>query len=169
MKPVAPVLLASLAFAAATQAEVPVLRGQQLDLPGAVVLTEAGPVYYGDVRFTANADGSFTLEKAEPRKLALVESAAVSVNGNTATVTAKGELTIACVALEEPAVARRDATFYVVLAETPIDPLAVCMPFVAVTKFTQDVEIDLSGFEPGEYRVDVNGVIASFTVPEVSI
>ncbi|HEY0961501.1 MAG TPA: hypothetical protein VGE69_04015 [Pseudomonadales bacterium] len=169
MKPVASVLLASLACAAAAQAEVPVLRGQQLDVPSAVVLTDAGPTYYGDVRFTANADGSFTLAKAEPRKLALVESATVSVNGDTATVTARGELTIACVALEEPAVARKDATFYVVLAETPIDPLAICMPFVGVTKFTQEVEIDLAGLEPGTYRIDVNGVIANVTIPEVSI
>ena len=164
MKPVASVLLAALACATATQADVPVLRGQQLEVPSAVVLGGTGPVYYGDVRFTANADGSFTLAKAESRKLALVESATVSVNGDTATVIAKGEMTIACVALEEPAVARKDATFYVVLAETPSDPHAPCMPLVAVTKFSQDIEIDVGGLEPGTYRVDVNGVIANFSV-----
>ncbi|MDY6983338.1 MAG: hypothetical protein SV422_09630, partial [Pseudomonadota bacterium] len=139
MKSVATVLLASLVCATAVQAEVSVHRGQQLSVPTAVVMSEAGPVYYGDVRFTANADGSFSLAEAARRTLALVESASVAVSGDTATVTAKGELTIACAALEEPAVVRKDATFYVVLAETPVDLTAPCMPFVAVTKFTQDV------------------------------
>lgn len=164
MKSAVPVLLASLVGAAAAQAEVSVYHGQQLTVPAAVVMSEAGPVYYGDARFTANADGSFTLAEAERRKLALVESATVAVSGDTATVTAKGELTIACVALEDPAVVRKDTTFYVVLAETPIDPLALCMPLVAVTKFTQDVAIDVGELEPGEYRVDVNGVQASFVL-----
>lgn len=153
-----------LAVSGLVQAEIPVYRAQQLDVPGAVVLTDAGPVYYGDVRFTANADGSFTLAQAEPRKLALVESATVSVSGGKATVAAKGELTIACVALEEPGLARKDDTFYVVLAETPIDPLALCMPLVAVTKFTQAVEIDVRGLAPGVYKVDVNGVKTSFSL-----
>lgn len=167
MKSVATVWLASLVCATAAQAEIPVYHGQQLKVPSAVVMSDAGPVYYGDVRFSANADGSFSLVEAQRRKLAVVESATVAVSGNTATVTAKGELTIACVALEEPAVVRKDATFHVVLAETPIDPLALCMPLVAVTKFTQDVTIDVSGLEPGEYRVDVNGVQATFTKPEL--
>lgn len=166
MKPVATVLFAALVCAAAAQAEVSVYRGQQLEVPSAVVMSDARPIYYGDVRFTANADGSFTLAEAERRKLALVESATVAVSGDIATVTAKGELTIACVALEEPAVVRKDATLYVVLAETPIDPLALCMPLVAVTKFTQDVALDLSALEPGEYRVDVNGVQTTFAIPE---
>lgn len=166
MKSVATVLLASLAGAATAQAEIPVYHGHELKVPSAVVMTDAGPVYYGDVRFTTNADGSFSLAEAERRKLALVESATLAVAGNTVTVTAKGELTIACVALEDPAVVRKDATFYVVLAETPIDPLALCMPLVAVTKFTQDVTIDISALEPGEYRVAVNGVEQTFTKSE---
>jgi hypothetical protein len=165
MKPVASVILASLVCAAAAQADIAVYHGQQLKVPSAVVLSDAGPVYYGDLRFTTNADGSFSLTQAQRRTLALVDSAAVAVAGASALVTAKGELTIACVALEEPAVARKDDTFYLVLAETPIDPLAPCMPFVGVTKFTQNVTIDTRELEPGEYQVDVNGVQTSFTKP----
>jgi hypothetical protein len=115
-------LIAWLALAASAQAEVPVYRGQQLEVP------------------------------------------TVAVSQRTATVVARGELTIACVALEEPGVVRKDKTFYVVLAETPIDPLALCMPFVAVTKFTQDVQLDLNGLAPGEYRVIVNGIENRFTL-----
>jgi hypothetical protein len=169
MKPVATALLASLVCAAPVQAGIAVYDDLELKVPSTVVMSEAGPVFYRNVRFTTNADGSFSLAEAERRKLAIIESATVAVAGDTATVTAKGELTIACVALEEPAVVRKDDTFHVVLAETPIDPLALCMPFVAVTKFTQEVAIDTSELAPGEYQVDVNGVKASFTLTEASV
>ncbi len=151
------------------QAEVPVYRDQQLELPSAVVLTDAGAVYYGDVRFTTNADGSFTLVQAKRRKLAEVDAAVVAVDPTfpaQAEVTAGGFLSIACVALEEPAVVRDGNTFYVALAETPIDPLAICMPFVAFTSFNVDVPLDLSGLEAGTYTVIVNGIETSFTLAE---
>lgn len=164
MNKFAPACLAALAFAAAAQAEIPVYRGQQLEVPTGIVMTEEGPVYYGDVRFTANADGSFTLAQAKRRTLTQVESATVSVADGSATVTAKGELVVACAGLEEPGLVRQDDTFYVVLAETHYDPQTPCLPIVAVTKFTQDVEIDVRALEPGEYEVDVNGVITTFTL-----
>lgn len=171
MKLLAPLFCTALTLAIVTaaQAEVPVYRDQQLDLPTGVVLTEDGPVYYGDIRFTANDDGSFTLVEAKPRNLAEVEAASVALNQLEATVTANGVLSIACVALEEPGVVRDGNTFYVVLAETPIDPLALCMPFVAITKFAVDVPLDLSGLEAGEYRVLVNGVETFFSRGEVNL
>jgi hypothetical protein len=79
-------------------------------------------------------------------------------------VHAKGELTIPCAALEEPAVVREGHTFHVVLAETAVDPLAPCMPFVAVTTFNVDVPLDLDGLEAGTYALDVNGVESEFVV-----
>lgn len=166
MKIVASLSLVAVALAASAHAEVPVYRDRQLDVPSAVVLTDQGPVYYGDVRFTANQDGSFSLAEAKRRKLALVESATITVDSSTAEarVDAKGELTIACVALEEPAVVREGNTFHVVLAETPMDPLALCMPFVAVTKFAVDVPLDLRGLQAGTYMVNVNGVIRNLVI-----
>lgn len=161
-------LFVSVTLVASAQAEeVPVYRDQQLEVPGAVVVTEAGAVYYGDVRFKANADGSFALLDARRRNLAQVDSATVAVDPSfpaQAAVTASGELSIACVALEEPAVIRAGNTFTVVLAETPIDPLALCQPLIAVTEFTVEVPLELYGLEAGTYRVSVNGVATAFTL-----
>lgn len=159
-------LLAALPLAASTQADVPVYRNQQLDVPSAVVVTERGPVYYGDVRFTANQDGSFTLVEAQRRNLAQIDAATLTVDANAAQaeVGASGLLSIACVALEEPAVVREGNTFYVVIAETTMEPETVCMSLVAVTPFQAEVTLDLGGLEAGEYEVDVNGVIKSFII-----
>lgn len=168
-------LFTCLCFAALTltavsgQAEVPVYRDQQLELPSAVVLTDAGPVYYGDVRFTANADGSFTLVEAKRRNLAQVDANTVAIDRSApgqVSVAAGGVLSIACVALEEPAVVREGNTFHVALAETAMDPLALCMSFVAFTRFDVDVPLDLTGLEAGTYTVIVNGVETSFTLTE---
>lgn len=166
MKKFSHLLFAVLPLAAFAHAEIPVYRNQQLDVPSAVVLTAQGPVYYGDVRFSANRDGSFSLVEANRRKPALVEAATITLDTATAQaeVHVDGELTIACVGLEEPAVVREGKTFHVVLAETPIDPLAICMPFVAVTKFEVDVALDLRGLEAGTYTVNVNGLAKSLVV-----
>jgi hypothetical protein len=149
-----------LPLAASAHAEIPVYRDQQLTIPSGVVMTANGPVYYGDVRFTANQDGSFTLVDAKRRNLADVDAATVTVDATAAAaeVSANGILSIACVALEEPAVVRDGNTFYVVLAETTMAPDAVCMSLVAYTPFNANVALDLAGLEAGEYRVRVNGV-----------
>ena len=84
MKTLARLLLATLTLAATAQAEVPVYRDQQLELPNGVVVTDAGTVYYGDIRFTANADGSFNLVQVQRRNLAQVASASVSVDATSA-------------------------------------------------------------------------------------
>ncbi len=161
-------LLGALPLAATAQAEVPVYRNQQLELPSAVVMTASGPVYYGDIRFTTNQDGSFTLTDAKRRNLAVVEETHLAVDTTTrqAEVSANGILSIACVALEEAAVVREGHTFHVVLAETTMEPDAVCMSLVAITEFEIDVPLDLNGLEPGEYTVDVNGVESVFVLTE---
>jgi hypothetical protein len=129
-------------------------------------MTPNGPVYYGDVRFTGNPDGSFTLVDAKRRNLAEVDTATVSVDATVAQaeVEARGLLSIACVALEEPAVVRDGNTFHVVLAETTMAPDAVCMALVAYTPFRAEVTLDLRGLEPGAYVVNVNGVTKSFVI-----
>ncbi len=153
-------------LAASVHAEVPVYRNQQLDVPSAVVMTPNGPVYYGDVRFSANQDGSFTLVDAKRRNLAEVDAATVSVDATVAQaeVEANGFLSIPCVALEEPAVVREGRTFHVVLAETTMAPDAVCIPVVAFTPFRAEVTLDLRGLEAGEYRVIANGVERKFVL-----
>jgi hypothetical protein len=166
MKIFSRLLFTLLPLAATAHAEIPVYRNQQLDVPSAVVMTAKGPVYYGDVRFTANQDGSFTLVEAKRRNPANVDAATVTVDASVAEakVEADGILSIACVALEEPAAVRDGNTFYVVLAETTMAPDAVCMPLVAFTPFHVEVPLDLSGLAPGEYVVNVNGVTKNFVV-----
>lgn len=145
MKIFSRLLFVVLPLAASVHAEVPVYRNQQLDV-------------------SANADGSFTLFDAKRRNLADVDSATVRVDASVAQaeVAAKGILSIACVALEEPAVVREGKTFYVVLAETTMAPDAVCMALVAYMPFDAEVSLDLRGLEPGEYVVNVNGVERTF-------
>jgi hypothetical protein len=166
MKMFSRLLFVVLPLAASAHAEIPVYRNQQLDVPSAVVMTAQGPVYYGDIRFTANQDGSFSLIDAKRRNLAQVDSATVTVDRTVAqaAVEAKGILSIACVALEEAAVVREGRTFHVVLAETTMDPDAVCMALVAVTPFHVEVPLDLRGLEAGEYLVNVNGVTKRFVI-----
>lgn len=167
MKSIARLLLAPLAVAATAYAEVPIYRGQHLDVPSAVVVTDTGGVYYGDVRFSANQDGSFSLVQAQRRNLAQVDNVSVSVDAASAQalVAAGGILSIACEALEEPAVLRDGNTFHVVLAETAQEPGEVCMSLLAVTEFEVDVPLDLTGLEAGSYDVVVNNLLrTSFTL-----
>lgn len=166
MKIFSRLLFVLLPLGTTVHAEVPVYRNQQLDIPSAVVMTTNGPVYYGDVRFTANQDGSFRLLDAKRRNLAQVDAATVTVDASVAQaeVTANGILSIACVALEEPAVVREGKTFHVVLAETTMVPGSVCMALVAVTPFHAEVTLDLRGLDAGEYLVNVNGVTQRFTI-----
>lgn len=160
MKSIARLFLAPLAVAATAHAEVPVYRGPYLDVPSAVVVTDTGAVYYGDVRFSANQDGSFSLVQAQRRNLVLVENVSVSVDAASAqaTVAADGFLSV-CEALEEPAVLRDGNTFHVVLAETAQEPGEVCMSLLAVTEFDVDVPLDLTGLAAGTYDVFVNNTL----------
>ena len=59
---------------------------------------------------------------------------------------------------------RSGNTFHVVLAETPLDPLALCMSLLAVTEFDVEVPLDLTGLAAGTYEVIVNGVRTSFVL-----
>lgn len=168
MKIFSRLLFVALPLAASAHAEVPVYRNHQLDVPSAVVLTAKGPVYYGDIRFKANQDGSFSLLEANRRNLAQIYTTAVSVDLDLplAETHSTGILSNACVVLEEPAVVREGNTFYVVLAETAQDPQSVCMSLIAVKPFNIEVYLDLTGLEDGEYTVDVNGVTTSFVLSD---
>lgn len=158
-------LLAGLSLAAYTLAEVPVYKDQQLLLNETVVVGDNGTAYYGDVRLTANADGSFSLTRAERRNLASVDTVDVVVDEafpTTVSVEVTGELSVSCVDLEQPAVIRDGVVFSVVLAETKQDPLALCA--LALAAYEVSVPLDVRGLEAGQYAVTVNGHETGFTL-----
>lgn len=167
MKRIAHCLLASLGCAATAQAEVAVYHDQQFKVPSLVVMNDDGPVYYSDLRFTTNEDGSYTLVRATRRNLALVDSATVTVDETIpaqAELAVSGIMSIPCAALEEPAVLRNGNTFRVILAESALDPDAVCMSLLAITEFDITLPLELSGLAAGEYRVIVNGRSTHFVL-----
>ena len=106
---------------------------------------------------------------AESRPLARVDEAEVLLfQGATleASVHAAGLLSVACVALEVPAVTRRGKGFHVVLAETVMDDDQVCMSLAVVSPFDVSVPLDLGGLPAGEYRVFVNDLVLDFSLEQ---
>jgi len=165
MKKFAYTLLAGFTLIGAAQAEVPVYKDQELFIPGGVVVSNSGREYYGDIRLVANTDGSFSLADARQRNLAYVNDIAVDIlesNPVQVIVAVEGDLSVPCVNLEQPGVYRDDDTFHIVLAETPIDPLALCAQ--VLVSYEVEIELDVSGLDAGEYIVNVNGEETTFTL-----
>lgn len=165
MKKFAYTLVTSLGAAATSQAEVPVYRDQTLTLQEALVIEDAGPSYYRNVRMATNPDGSFSVVNAERRKLALVHDIGLLMLPGLPlelSVEVQGDMTQSCLALEAPLVSRKDFVFTIAVAETPYDPHIQC--FNPATDFVINVPIDVDGLPPGEYVVAVNGVEKRFTL-----
>jgi len=165
MKTSIPTALATLLCASLAQAQVPVYMNHELLIPGGVVVTTSGPEYYGDIRLGANPDGTFALIEARERNAAYVDEV-VAVIVETApvqvSVVVTGDLSVPCVNLEQPGVYRDGTTFRVVLAETPLDPLALCAQVLA--SYEVEVPLDVTGLDAGTYTVDVNGTEITFTL-----
>jgi hypothetical protein len=151
--------------AASTQADVPVYRDQTLTLQEILVIKDAGPRYYRNVRMAANPDGSFAIVGAERRTLALVHDINfIMLPGLPLelSVEIRGDMTQSCLALEAPLVSRKGFEFTVAVAETPYDANIQC--FNPATGFVINVPLDVEGLPPGEYLVAVNGFEERFTL-----
>lgn len=160
-------LFAGVVLAAPVLAEAPVFRDNVLSIDEAIVHTQHGAAYYGEIRMQANGDGTFSLVQAQRHNLALIDTIDVLINkSNPVQVTAhiSGIQSVACAALLEPVVTRNGNQFTVVQAETMMKPGSVCMSLLAVTPFSRDVPLDVDGLAPGNYTVDVNGKQASFSL-----
>jgi hypothetical protein len=158
--------LLSAGFAAA---ETAIYREGELYLPQGIVIRETGDEYFRHIRLQAQADGSMKLHAAEKRNLAVVEELELGVfytNPVTVELRVTGYRHVPCVGLEPVAIHRKDHTFHVLIAETPLDPLALCAQVTA--PFEQLVELDVTGVEPGEYLVLVNGMDIDFTLEDVN-
>jgi hypothetical protein len=160
-------LIGALLASTGLQAEVPVFRDQVLTIDEAVVFNSNGAAYYGDIRMKANADGSFSVIGADRRNLAPVSAADVQISKSKpvqVAVHVTGILSIACVALEEAGVSREGNTFHVVLAETNMPAGTVCMSLIATTPYDITIPLDTKDLPAGNYNVNVNGKLLTFTL-----
>lgn len=150
-------------------AETPVYQDGTLLIDEVAEVGDERPRYYRDVQLLAQADGLLSIGAAARRPLAQVDEAEVLLlQGDTleAAVHASGLLSVACVALEVPAVTRKGNIFTVVLAETVMEEDRVCMSLVAITPFDVSVPLDLGGLPAGDYRVLVNDLVLDFTLDQ---
>lgn len=158
-------LMASFGAAASAQAGVAVYRDNVLALSETLVVSDAGPAYYRNVVLSANAEGNLDLVAAERRELVQVSSVGVVLFEPApvqASVKARGNMNLICVALEAPLVTRIGSTFIVALAETPYDPHVRCIN--PATEYQVSIPLDIRGLKAGIYRVVVNGVETTFTL-----
>jgi hypothetical protein len=161
----------ALTLASAAQAEVPVFHDAELHLDAVATLDPSGDHYYRDVVLRRAADGSLSVAAAAPRPLVAVhkvEATLFSAAGRDTTVQASVNVTgitsVACVTLEEPASTRVDKTFHVLLAETVMEPGAVCASLVANKPFELSLPLEITDLAAGTYTVDVNGVTDTFAL-----
>lgn len=79
------------------------------------------------------------------------------------TVTVIGRLPTKCNKIQEVEQTLRDNVFEVKLL---IDPILFTNCPVAEEKFTQKIDLPVDGLKAGEYVVNVNGVVTSFTLKQ---
>ena len=166
MKKVVAVLALALGLSAAAAAAPAVFENGVLEVGDGVVLGAGGDLIYKNIRLQADSSRNFRVVSAEPRNLATVESVEVFVLDGfpVQAVQVEGHISMSCLDLEEPIALRRDETFVIYLPETPLDPLALCA--AVIEPFSVTLPLDVSGLEPGDYTVRVNGVEAEFTLVE---
>lgn len=162
------IVLLGLLSSSALVAEMPVYHDGLLLLDEVVTLRGDKPRYYRNVELETAPNGNLQIVQFFSRSLAVVDEIDVTVfqsEGLQASVHASGLLSIACVALEAPAVSREGSVFTVVLAETVMPQGSVCMPIVAETPFDVLIPLPLAGLAAGEYQVRVNNLVTSFVIP----
>lgn len=169
---VLPWLGLTLVLGSIAQAAVPVFQDGTLHLDAVATLGPDGNHYYRDVQLRREADGTLKVAAAEPRPLVeiqKVEAVLIAAAGLDteiqASVHIKGITSVACVALEEPAQTRVGNTFNVVVAETVMEPGAVCASLLPNSPFDLSLPLDVAQLPAGNYTVEVNGVTDTFTLP----
>lgn len=82
----------------------------------------------------------------------------------TLTVTISGDLPDGCTTIHEVTVGEEETGVIPVTVQTARNSELMCT--MAIVPFTETAEIDVSHLSAGNYSVDVNGVMANFTIPE---
>ncbi len=155
-------LLASVQLADAQPA---IYEDGMLSIPGLAVIEGTGGTVYSDVQLTLAADGSFKLVSAQANSLVaidsveamILESFPVQVN-----VAVRGNKSVPCTRLLEPAIARKGSTFVVSLAESTLGPAETCIAMI--DPFETSISLDVRGLSAGNYEVVVNGTSTNFVL-----
>ncbi|MGV3590844.1 MAG: hypothetical protein ACO1PZ_04080 [Gammaproteobacteria bacterium] len=145
-------------FAGQANAAPAVYQDDVLTISEAVVIRDNGSRYFKNVRFTPNANGTWSFVSGSERPLAAIEEITVvteATNPPVVEVTVEGYKSVPCVELEPLGMSRSGDTFYVVIAETVQDPEESCIAMI--DPFTLTFELDTFGLEAGAYKLNVNG------------
>ncbi len=151
------------ALASQAHAEPAVYQDQLLTINEAVVIRDDESIYFKNVRFEPNANGTWRFIGATQRPLAGIEEITVVSEATvpaTVEVTVDGYKSVPCVELEPLGMSRSGDTFHVVIAETEMGPAESCIAMI--DPFTLTFELDTFGLEAGAYKLNVNGQETEF-------
>lgn len=155
---------------APAQAEPAVYRNGQLEISEGILVQPGGDSYYRDIELRTQPDGSMKIVRAQKRNLATLEELELNVvysDEVEVELYVAGYLPVDCLDLEPVAVSRRGDTFHVLIARTPLDPLALCAQ--VIEPFDMTLTLDANHLEPGDYVVLVNNEPMEFTIEDVSL
>ena len=157
-------LLMSVVQATVSYGEPVLFKDAVLTINNGIVIVDGETRYYEDIRMTAAQNGSFHIVNATERSLTYVDEISVAVietNPVQVELQVLGHTPNPCVELET-AVIRSGNTFYVVVADTPLQTLIACAQIIQPYEVT--IPLDVSGLPPGDYLVVVNGDDIEFTL-----
>lgn len=126
-------------------------------------MRDTGSIYFKDVTFEPNANGTWTFLGGTQRPLVAITDVSVETAAGdppVAEVTIDGYKSVPCVELEPLGMSRSGNTFYVVIAETVQGPAESCV--AVIDPFTLTIELDTFDLESGEYKLNVNGNVTEF-------
>lgn len=158
-------IAASLIAALAGQANAApaVYQDEVLTIDEGIVIQDSGSIYFKNIRFEPNANGTWRFAGGSQRPLVGIEEISVvseATDPPVVEVTVEGYKSVPCVELEPLGMSRSGDTFYVVIAETEMGPAESCI--AVIDPFTLSFELDTFGLEPGEYKLNVNGKETEF-------
>jgi hypothetical protein len=151
------------ALAGQVQADPAVYEDKVLTIGEAVVIRDDKSIYFKNVRFEANDNGTWRFTGASQRPLVHIDEITVVAEATepaTVEVTVEGYKSVPCVKLEPLGMSRTGDTFHVVIAETVLGPAESCIAMI--DPFTLTFELDTFGLEEGAYKLDVNGMETEF-------
>jgi hypothetical protein len=152
------------AFASQVQAAPAVYQDELLTINEAVVIRDNDDsIYFKNVRFQPNANGTWSFLGGTQRPLVGIEEITVVSEATvpaTVEVTVDGYKSVPCVELEPLGMSRSGDTFHVVIAETVQGPAESCIAMI--DPFTLTFELDTFGLEAGAYKLNVNGMETEF-------
>jgi len=136
-----------------------------LTVPQVAALVDGELTYYNDIQFTSDLQGNFTLRAAQQSNLVSVETVTVNVAESLpvqVSLSVAGNKSVPCVELQAPAIFNDKGNFTIALAETTLGPAETCIAVLA--PFETNITLDVTGVEPGTYSVNVNGIVANFSL-----